>query len=88
MGETIKTYFTAKEARERMLESQVLLNRVFREVKECYNEGRNKARWLFIDTAPEVKENIIKTLREHEFTVDFDPMVETTDNEEAIIIAW
>ena len=89
MGETTKSYFTAKQARERMLESQVLKNHVYREIRESANEGKNRARWEFWDTAPEVREALLNDLKADGYTVELDPDMDADDYYSyRVVISW
>lgn len=88
MGETTRSYLTAEEARKRMLESQVLKNHIYREIRECANEGRNRARWSFWDTDSEVRKSIIDDLKADGYVVTTDPMVDDESFDDTVIIAW
>lgn len=88
MGETARSYLTAEEARKRMLESQVLKNHIYREIRECANEGRNRTRWSFWDTDSEVRKSIIDDLKADGYVVTTDPMVDDESFDDTVIIAW
>lgn len=89
MGEVKKkTYMTATEAREAMLNSISLKNYIYRNIKECAYEGRNTMTWDFYEVDPEVYNKMLTDLIQDGYKVEENPFDDDENKYVTVRISW
>lgn len=88
MDEKEKVYLTAEQARSLTLTSRALKNYVYRNIRECANEGRNTMTWDFYEVDPTVRKRIIKDLETDGYQVDDNPFDELDNESKTVRISW
>lgn len=86
MGE--KVYLTAEQARNLTLASMSLKNYIYRNIRECANEGRNTLLWDFYEVDPQVQARILKDLETDGYRVEDNPFDEMENNSKTFRISW